>query len=207
MVIVIYKNEDELRSIIGDEEYLEVDAILLLDLETFLTLLDCLYFRAILDRDELIKLEWSTPIVLLLLGFALCLFLFTSLVPVLIKRSSATLFNLSLLTSDVYAMVLGTFVFGIKFSWPYIGAFFVILCGVLVYHKWSYASSTSQQRLFDDFHSERINQDSSSHIHHDESNNSIQTIGNTQTCNSILESSSSSPYDDDIDARRPLLTQ
>ncbi|EGD74341.1 hypothetical protein PTSG_06351 [Salpingoeca rosetta] len=92
---------------------------------------------AILDREKLEGLTWSEPVVLLLVGFAVCLFLFTSMVPVLIRWSSATMLNLSLLTTDVYVMIFGVVIFAIRFSWPYIGAFAVILVGILVYHKWT----------------------------------------------------------------------
>lgn len=48
--------------------------------------------------------------------FAFCLFTMYTLVPVLLDFSSATFLNLSLLTSDVYALVAGMLLFSFKVS-------------------------------------------------------------------------------------------
>ena len=46
-----------------------------------------------------------------LLGFAVCLFLLYSLMPVVIGMTSATALNLNLLTADFYAILAGLFIF------------------------------------------------------------------------------------------------
>jgi solute carrier family 35 protein F1/2 len=43
--------------------------------------------------------------------FAVALFSTYSLVPLILRWSSATIFNLSLLTSDVYSLLFGLFLF------------------------------------------------------------------------------------------------
>lgn len=48
---------------------------------------------------------------LLLFGFGTFQFLFYSLVPVLMKLTSAVVFNLSLLTADIYTLLFGLFLF------------------------------------------------------------------------------------------------
>ncbi len=75
------------------------------------------------------------PPVGLLLGFAGCLFLLYSLVPLLLKQSSATVMNLSLLTSDVYSLLFGLFLFHLKFSWLYFLAFGLVVAGLIVYNQ------------------------------------------------------------------------
>ena len=51
-----------------------------------------------------------TP-VLLLLGFLLIMFGFYSLIPILLSFSNAALMNLSFLTSDLWAILAGVFIF------------------------------------------------------------------------------------------------
>ena len=47
----------------------------------------------------------------LLFGFSACLFTLYSFVPILMQLSSATMLNLALLTSDVYSLLFGLFLF------------------------------------------------------------------------------------------------
>jgi solute carrier family 35 protein F1/2 len=49
--------------------------------------------------------------VLLLVGFALCLYILYSILPVVIAKTSATAVNLNLLSADFYALFVGLFVF------------------------------------------------------------------------------------------------
>lgn len=96
---------------------------------------------------------------LLLIGFALFLFTLYSLVPILMRLSSATIFNLSLLTTDFYSLLFGLFLFHYKvsrekekggcllrtrvlvsnhafqFSALYFLAFALVVIGVLIYHQ------------------------------------------------------------------------
>jgi solute carrier family 35 protein F1/2 len=48
----------------------------------------------------------------LIISFVLSLFAMYSLVPIMLMLGGATFFNLSLLTSDVYAIVFGITIFG-----------------------------------------------------------------------------------------------
>lgn len=56
-------------------------------------------------------LHWSVTIVFLYLGFILALFILYAWSPVMMLKSSATLFNLSLLTSDAFAILAAIFLF------------------------------------------------------------------------------------------------
>jgi len=67
--------------------------------------------RAIVERHKLSSVEWSSTIVLLFAAFAVCMFLLYSLMPLVMKLSSATAVNISLLTADLYALFAGLFLF------------------------------------------------------------------------------------------------
>ncbi|GKA56361.1 solute carrier family 35 member F1-like protein [Tanacetum coccineum] len=58
--------------------------------------------RAVLEREELRSIHWSSGSLLPYTGFAAAMFLFYSGVPVLLKMSGSTMLNLSLLTSDMW---------------------------------------------------------------------------------------------------------
>lgn len=70
----------------------------------------------VLERDAIEATDWS-KCAWLVVGYTLCLFTMYSLVPLLIRSSSATVFNLSLLTADVYTFIYGNLVFKINFEW------------------------------------------------------------------------------------------
>ena len=67
--------------------------------------------------------------------FAFSMLLLYSFVPRLIIKSSATMFNLSILTSDVFNLVVGVVVFGLEMTWLYLVAFVVILIGLGIFHS------------------------------------------------------------------------
>ena len=54
---------------------------------------------------------------LLYVGFSACMFGLYSFMPVVIKKTSATSVNLSLLTADLYSFFCGLFLFHYKVSW------------------------------------------------------------------------------------------
>ena len=94
--------------------------------------------RLVIERSDLVRIEWngnigmqiempsSTPYYnlttpsccsgLLLLGFTVSQFLFYSIVPHLLRLASAVVFNLSLLTADIYTLLFGLFLFHYRVS-------------------------------------------------------------------------------------------
>ncbi|KAM4701575.1 solute carrier family 35 member F2 [Discoglossus pictus] len=78
-----------------------------------------------------IPLDWKVG--LLFAVFALCMFGLYSLMPVVIRVTSATSVNLGILTADLYSLFFGLFLFGYKFSGVYILAFVVIMVGFIMY--------------------------------------------------------------------------
>lgn len=69
---------------------------------------------AVLERNELKSVEWTPAVVGYIIGFDIAMFIMYSVSPILFRLSSATFFNLSLLTSDFYGLVFGIFLFGSK---------------------------------------------------------------------------------------------
>ncbi|XP_010469342.1 PREDICTED: solute carrier family 35 member F1-like [Camelina sativa] len=88
---------------------------------------------SILERGVLKATHWSTEAILLYLGLALALFLFYSLVAVLIQTYGATMFNLSLLTSDMWAVLIRIFAYHEKVDWLYYLAFATTAVGLIIY--------------------------------------------------------------------------
>ncbi|KAJ0778579.1 putative solute carrier family 35 member SLC35F1/F2/F6 [Helianthus annuus] len=61
------------------------------------------------------------------------MFLFYSGVPVLLKISGSTMLNLSLLTSDMWSVLIRIFVYREKVDWIYFVAFAAVAVGLVVY--------------------------------------------------------------------------
>lgn len=88
----------------------------------------------ILERDTLAHIEWNLPIVGLLVSFSLCLFAMYSLTPYMLLWTGATLFNLSLLTSDAYAIIAGIFFFSYVPTYLYFVSLGAIVAGLVLYN-------------------------------------------------------------------------
>ncbi|CAN6483131.1 unnamed protein product [Victoria cruziana] len=88
---------------------------------------------AILERQELKSIEWQVDAVMPFIGFSLALFLFYSLVPILLKISGSTMLNLSLLTADAWAVLIRIFVYHQKVDWMYFLAFFLVSSGIIIF--------------------------------------------------------------------------
>eukprot|EP00834_Sanchytrium_tribonematis_P002354 NODE_71_length_24927_cov_1.205937.p12 type:complete len:287 gc:universal NODE_71_length_24927_cov_1.205937:5011-5871(+) len=73
--------------------------------------------------------------VIYMLVFVTSMFFLYSCVPRFIMNSSATLFNLSILTSDIYNLLVSVFIFGIELTWLYAVAFAIILIGIYLFHS------------------------------------------------------------------------
>nr|XP_043613983.1 solute carrier family 35 member F1-like [Erigeron canadensis] len=87
----------------------------------------------VLEREELKSIHWSSGAVLPYAGFAAAMFLFYSGVPVLLKISGSTMLNLSLLTSDMWSVLIRIFVYHEKVDWMYFVAFAAVAVGLVVY--------------------------------------------------------------------------
>ncbi|KAL2631753.1 hypothetical protein R1flu_016439 [Riccia fluitans] len=87
------------------------------------------------EREELASIHWTADAVLPFIWYSICLFSFTTLVPTLLKISGATMFNLSLLTSDMYAVGIRWLVYHESVDWLYFVAFAMVAVGLTWYTK------------------------------------------------------------------------
>lgn len=87
----------------------------------------------IFERGELRAIDWSAESAFLFLRFAVSMFLFYSLLPVLLKTSGSAMFTLSLLTSDMWAVLIRIFAYHEKVDWLYYLAFATTAIGLIIY--------------------------------------------------------------------------
>ncbi|CAI0397206.1 unnamed protein product [Linum tenue] len=88
---------------------------------------------AILERTELKSIHWSAGAAFPFFGFASAMFLFYSFVPVLLKMTGSTMLNLSLLSSDMWAVLIRIFAYHQKVDWIYFIAFGAVVIGLVIY--------------------------------------------------------------------------
>ena len=74
-------------------------------------------------------------LILLIIAYVFILFLFYVNASIVLQSNDATYFNLSLLTSDVYALLITYFVFDSTVHWLYFLSFAFVVVGLLVYHS------------------------------------------------------------------------
>nr|XP_020454264.1 solute carrier family 35 member F2-like isoform X1 [Monopterus albus] len=89
---------------------------------------------AVLETHAVAAIKWDLYISMLFAIYALCMFALYSLMPVVVKMTSATAVNLSLLTSDLFSLFCGLFLFHYTFSALYVIAFVVIAMGFITFN-------------------------------------------------------------------------
>ncbi|XP_006481805.1 uncharacterized protein LOC102607849 isoform X1 [Citrus sinensis] len=90
-------------------------------------------FRSTLELKSLESVKWSTDIILSFVGNAASSFMFYTLVPFVLKLSGATMLILSVLTSDMWAVILRIFCYHQQVNWTYYLAFAAVLIGLIIY--------------------------------------------------------------------------
>ncbi|KAF3693351.1 Solute carrier family 35 member F2 [Channa argus] len=88
----------------------------------------------ILERSEVGAIQWSWQVGLLFSAYALCMYALYSCMPIVIKLSSATSVNLSLLTADLFSLFCGIFLFQYNFSGLYLVSLVVVLIGFITFN-------------------------------------------------------------------------
>lgn len=88
----------------------------------------------ITESDSLRSVEWSYSVIGYFLGFNISLLVLYMLVPLMFRMSSGAFYNLSLLTSDFWALLIGVQVFGYHIFWLYPCGFVFTVLGALIYH-------------------------------------------------------------------------
>lgn len=89
---------------------------------------------AIFERDSIATAQWSPQVGGYFTGYTLSLLLLYLLAPVMFRMSSSAFYNISLLTSDFWALVIGIRVFSYYVHWLYPVGFVCTILGIVVYH-------------------------------------------------------------------------
>jgi len=88
---------------------------------------------AIFDRGSFADATWDGSVAGWLVGYTLCLTIFYSLVPLMLRMGSAAFFDISLLTANFWGVIIGIHVFGYAIHFLYPIAFVLIIIGLVVY--------------------------------------------------------------------------
>ncbi|KAI5288384.1 hypothetical protein KEM54_005253 [Ascosphaera aggregata] len=88
---------------------------------------------AIFDRKGFRDATWNGKVGGYFTGYTIVLFLFYSFAPLLFRLASAAFFNISLLTSNFWGVIIGVRVFHYHVHWMYPIAFVLIIVGQLIY--------------------------------------------------------------------------
>ncbi|TKR93894.1 hypothetical protein L596_008266 [Steinernema carpocapsae] len=88
---------------------------------------------AIIERNNLAEVNWTTSVILEYLLFTVCMFAFYSTVTVVMQKTSALMFNLGVLSADFYSLLIGIFLFKYEFHILYFVSFAVVIIGSIIY--------------------------------------------------------------------------
>ncbi|XP_037543732.1 solute carrier family 35 member F2-like [Nematolebias whitei] len=89
---------------------------------------------AALETQAVAAVQWDVSNAMLFAVYALCMYALYSFMPVVVRMTSATAVNLSLLTADLFSLFCGLFLFHYKFSLLYIMSFVVITAGFIMFN-------------------------------------------------------------------------
>ncbi|EAL63928.1 hypothetical protein DDB_G0287003 [Dictyostelium discoideum AX4] len=156
---------------------------------------------AILERNELATMAWSGGVVGYIVGFALCLFIMYSFTPTMMEIAGATVMNLSLLTSDMFGIIVAIFVFDRDLSWLYFLSFFVIVSALVIYNLSApHVKSSEVQNLINNDNS---NNNNISNYNNGSLNDSSNNNNNSNNNSSDLTNSSTNLILDNGDEITP----
>ena len=88
----------------------------------------------IIDYPAMQRVSWSPLVFGCITGFVVCLSMFYVQTSLVLKAADSALFNLSLLSSDVYAVIFSWLITGHLVSWLYFLAFGLVAAGIWLYH-------------------------------------------------------------------------
>lgn len=87
----------------------------------------------IFDRASFRSATWNGKVAGYMVGYTLSLFIFYSIVPILLRMASAAFFNISILTTSFWSVLIGIRVFGYVIRKLYPAAFVMIILGLVTY--------------------------------------------------------------------------
>ncbi|CAN1171150.1 Solute carrier family 35 member F1 [Linum perenne] len=88
---------------------------------------------SVFELEELVTVKWSTNTILAIAGYAISTFFSYSVTPYVLEFSGATMLNLSLLTSDMWAVLIRISFYHQKVDGLYFVAFAVVIVGLVIY--------------------------------------------------------------------------
>ncbi|CAM1506094.1 Fc.00g057350.m01.CDS01 [Cosmosporella sp. VM-42] len=88
---------------------------------------------AIFDRQSFDDATWNGEVIGWIIGYTICLTLFYTLAPLILRMGSAAFFDISLLTANFWGVIIGIRVFGYKIHYLYPIAFVLIIIGLVAY--------------------------------------------------------------------------
>ncbi|KAJ0395550.1 hypothetical protein ATCC90586_007775 [Pythium insidiosum] len=89
----------------------------------------------VFEGSVLAHVDWSIGSVVCLVGYVGTLFFMYTFTSVFMKSGDAAVFNLSLLTSDFFAVIAAKYLFGQRLSNLYFVGFTLIVIGIVVYNQ------------------------------------------------------------------------
>ncbi|KAK9245269.1 hypothetical protein V1506DRAFT_538873 [Lipomyces tetrasporus] len=90
---------------------------------------------AIFERESIKEAHWGGRIAGWFTGYTLAMLVLYCTAPILFRMSSAAFYNLSLLTSDFWGLLIGIKVFGYYVFWLYPVGFVFTVSGMIVYNS------------------------------------------------------------------------
>ncbi|CAM9827738.1 unnamed protein product [Sphacelaria rigidula] len=90
---------------------------------------------AALEWNTLSEVTWTNEVVLFIIGYSFSLFVLYCWTSLFLQAGDAALFNLSLLTADLYAFIFALEVENTSTSFLFFIAAAIIFAGVIVYHS------------------------------------------------------------------------
>lgn len=151
----------------------------------------------ILDLPKVESTIFTFTICSYIFGFVACLFLVYASASIFLIDYDATLFNMSLLTSDVYAVIFSYLLTGEVVHWPYFIAFGIVVVGLFIYHREPSPSHSNVHRQSDRYSINDIDRISNpSDLSRDYS-----LVDNLSSHESVHNSMSSQPTDDRMNVK------
>lgn len=89
---------------------------------------------SIFDRDSIRDATWSPSTVWYMVGYIIGQLIFYSLIPIVYRMASAAYFNISILTSNFWGLLIGIRLFGYTVSYMYGISFVCVVLGLVIYY-------------------------------------------------------------------------
>jgi len=86
-----------------------------------------------LEHYDMTQASWNGATIGFLLGYTAAMFILYTTAPLLYRSASSAFYNISLLTSDFYGLIIGIFLFHFSPYWLYFPAFVVVILGLIIY--------------------------------------------------------------------------